>query len=44
MDPILKSLGYTQGSVGERMSALAKDHDIPFPEADAGREQLIPYL
>ena len=25
MDPILKSLGYTQGTVGERMKALAKD-------------------
>jgi uncharacterized protein (DUF885 family) len=25
MDPILKSLGYTKGTVGERMQALAKD-------------------
>jgi len=41
MDPILKSLGYSDGSVGERMQALAKDPRYQFPAGDEGREEIL---
>ncbi|MFM2300587.1 MAG: hypothetical protein RLZZ84_323 [Pseudomonadota bacterium] len=41
MDPILKSLGYTQGTVGERMTALGADPRFKFPNTDQGRQQII---
>ncbi|KQM27282.1 MULTISPECIES: DUF885 domain-containing protein [unclassified Sphingomonas] len=41
MDVILKSLGYTKGSVGERMTALGKDPRYTFPNNDAGRAQIM---
>jgi uncharacterized protein (DUF885 family) len=44
MDPILKSLGYTQGSVGERMQALAKDPRFKFSGGDKGREEIKAYI
>lgn len=44
MDGLLKAQGLTQGSVGERMTALGKDPKYLFPDTDAGREQLIAYL
>jgi len=44
MDPILKSLGYTQGSVGDRMQALAKDPRFKFSEGDKGREEIKAYI
>ncbi len=44
MDPILKKLGYTQGSVGARMQALAKDPRYKFPEGDKGREEIKAYI
>jgi len=44
MDPILKSLGYTQGSVGERMKALAKDPKYKFSEGDPGRAEIMTYI
>jgi uncharacterized protein (DUF885 family) len=44
MDPILRSLGYTQGSVGERMTALGKDPRFGFPDNDEGRAQIIKLL
>jgi uncharacterized protein (DUF885 family) len=44
MDPILKSLGYTQGSVGERMKALAKDPKYKFSEGDPGRAEIMAYI
>ena len=44
MDPILKSLGYTQGSVGERMQALAKDPRYKFSEGDKGRAEIRSYI
>jgi len=44
MDPILKSLGYTQGSIGERMQALAKDPRYKFSEGDKGREEIKAYI
>lgn len=44
MDPILKSLGYTKGSVGERMNALAKDPRYQFSEGDAGRAEIMAFI
>ena len=44
MDGLLKAQGLTQGSVGERMTALGKDPKYLFPDTDAGREQLLTYL
>ena len=41
MDVILKTLGYTQGSVGARMTALGKDPRFTFPDNDAGRAQIM---
>ena len=42
MDGLLKAQGLTQGSVGERMTALGKDPKYLFPDTDAGRAQLSP--
>jgi uncharacterized protein (DUF885 family) len=44
MDPILKSLGYTKGSVGERMQALAKDPRYKFAEGDKGRAEIMAFI
>ena len=44
MNPILKSLGYTQGSIGERMQALAKDPRYKFSEGDKGRDEIKAYI
>lgn len=44
MDPILRKLGYTQGSVGARMQALANDPRYKFPEGDKGREEIKAYI
>ena len=44
MDPILRKLGYTQGSVGERMNALAKDPRFRFAQGDAGRGEILAYI
>lgn len=41
MEPILRGLGYTQGSTGERMAALAKDPRYQFPNTDEGRAQVL---
>ena len=44
MDPILKSIGYTQGTVGQRMQALAKDPRYKFSEGDKGRAEITAYI
>ncbi|MCA1661631.1 MAG: DUF885 domain-containing protein, partial [Novosphingobium sp.] len=41
MDPILRRLGYTSGTVGERMTALTKDPRFQFSEGDKGRAEVI---
>lgn len=41
MDTILKAQGMTQGSVGERMTALGKDPRFMFPDDDSGRAQVM---
>jgi uncharacterized protein (DUF885 family) len=44
MDRILKSIGYSQGSVGARMQALEKDPRYAFPQNDAGRAQVMAFI
>jgi uncharacterized protein (DUF885 family) len=44
MDPILKSLGYTQGSVGARMTALSDDPRYKFAEGDPGRAEIMAFI
>jgi uncharacterized protein (DUF885 family) len=44
MDAILKDVGYTQGSVGERMKGLANDPRYQFAEGDAGRAEIMRFI
>jgi uncharacterized protein (DUF885 family) len=44
MDPILKSLGYTKGSVGARMTALSDDSRYKFAEGDPGRAEVMAFI
>ncbi|HEY0628973.1 MAG TPA: DUF885 domain-containing protein [Sphingomicrobium sp.] len=44
MDPILKSLGYTRGTVGERMQALGKDPRYKFAPGDPGRAEIMAFI
>lgn len=44
MDPILRSAGYAQGSVGDRMTALAEDPRYKFSEGDAGRKEILAFI
>jgi uncharacterized protein (DUF885 family) len=44
MDPILTSLGYTKGSVGERMQALGRDPKYHFSDGDKGRAEIMAYI
>ena len=44
MDGLLNGLGYTKGTVGERMTALGKDPQYLFPNTDAGRQQILDYI
>jgi uncharacterized protein (DUF885 family) len=44
MDAILKKQGMSQGTVGERMTALGKQERFRFEESDAGRARLMSFL
>src|SRR5579872_693224 len=44
LDNILKSHGYAQGSVAERLAALGKTPAQAYADSDAGRAQLLAYL
>jgi uncharacterized protein (DUF885 family) len=44
MDGILKKQGLSQGSVGERMTALGKDQRYKFANSDEGRAKVMEYL
>ncbi|MFZ1743703.1 MAG: DUF885 domain-containing protein [Pontixanthobacter sp.] len=44
MDPILKEIGYSTGSVGERMTALSNDPRYKFAEGEPGRAQIMDFL
>jgi uncharacterized protein (DUF885 family) len=44
MDTILKEIGYTQGTVGERMKGLAKDPKYKFSDGDKGRAEIMAFI
>ena len=44
MDGILKKQGLSQGTVGERMTALGKDQRYKFANSDEGRAKVMEYL
>jgi uncharacterized protein (DUF885 family) len=44
MDAILKAQGMTEGTVGERMTALGKQPRFQFPDNDEGRAQIMALL
>jgi uncharacterized protein (DUF885 family) len=44
MDALLKAQGLTQGTVGERTTALTKDPRYVYPNTDDGRAQLLEAL
>jgi uncharacterized protein (DUF885 family) len=44
MDPILRKIGYTKGSVGERMRGLADDPRYKFAEGDPGRKEIFAFI
>ena len=39
-----RASGYSQGTVGERMKALAKDPRYQFPEGDKGRAEIMAFI
>ncbi|WP_311269068.1 DUF885 family protein [Sphingobium sp. WCS2017Hpa-17] len=44
MDGLLKRLGMTKGTVGERMTAMGKDPRYLFPNDDNGRQQILSFI
>jgi len=44
MDVILKEIGYTKGSVGERMRGLADDPRYKFADGDPGRAEILAFI
>ncbi len=44
MDTILKVAGYTKGTVGDRMNALAKDPKYQFADGDKGRAEIMAFI
>jgi uncharacterized protein (DUF885 family) len=44
MDAILKGLGFTAGTVGVRMQALAKDRRYQFAQGDKGRQEILAFI
>ncbi len=44
MDPILSSIGYTEGAVGDRMTALGADPRYHFKEGDEGRAEIMAFI
>jgi uncharacterized protein (DUF885 family) len=44
MDVILKEVGLTNGTVGERMKELAKDPRYKFAEGDKGRAEIMAFI
>ena len=44
MDPILRKIGYTTGSVGERMQALSADDRYKFAPGDPGRAEIMAFI
>lgn len=44
MDPILRELGYTSGTVGARMNQLGSDPRFKFAEGDPGRKEIMAFI
>ena len=44
MDTILKGAGYTKGTVGDRMNALARDPRYQFADGDQGRAEIMAFI
>ncbi len=44
MDPILREIGFTSGTVGERMQALGADPRYQFAEGDPGRAEIMSFI
>jgi len=44
MDPLLKQIGYSQGTVGQRMIELARDPRYKFPQGDKGRVEIMAFI
>ncbi|MGH9221417.1 MAG: DUF885 domain-containing protein [Vicinamibacterales bacterium] len=44
MDTIMKGLGFTSGTVGQRMQALATDRRYQFSEGDKGRAEILAFI
>lgn len=44
MEPILRQIGLTQGSVGQRMKSLANDPRYKFAEGDKGRAEIMAFI
>jgi uncharacterized protein (DUF885 family) len=44
MDRILREIGYSQRSVGERMQAVARDVKYQFSEGDKGRAEITAFI
>ncbi len=44
MESILRSIGYTKGLVGDRMTALAKDPRYHFSPGDKGRAEIMAFI
>jgi uncharacterized protein (DUF885 family) len=44
MDAIMKGVGLTNGTVGDRMNAIAKDPKYKFAEGDQGRAEIVAFI
>lgn len=44
MDPILREIGYTKGTVGERMQGLSEDPRYKFADGDPGRAEIMAFI
>ena len=44
MDAIMKGIGLTKGSVGDRMKAIARDPKYKFSEGDQGRAEIMAFI
>ena len=44
MDEIMKGIGLTKGTVGERMKVIAKDPKYKFAEGDKGRAEILAFI
>jgi uncharacterized protein (DUF885 family) len=44
MDTIMKGIGLTKGSVGDRMHEIAKDPKYKFAEGDKGRAEIMAFI